>query len=301
MSIKMTNFIPILTIKVKMMSMKKLLILPICLLIIGLVCSCAGTASSPADASVDTVTVAVVKLADTTSFKKSNGDVCSIYSDATFNYPTAFVDKPSLERLQRLYATEVLGAPDSLSLADAMLWCVANSLHQYDFSSSSSANEDEMDTDGTEPVTVYNTSNTVQMHYNRNGLVTFCRVEVVKKDSMVTSVTHRYCTIDLTKMAVVELADVFRDDAMNELTWLLRARLLDQNKVETSEQLNELGYYNVDNLVATNNFYFDENGMTWSYMPNELAVSAVGEPSITLTKDQLMPIASEASPLKRIF
>lgn len=275
--------------------------LSIALVIILLGHSCTGSSSSSAPMA-DTVTVAQVKMSDTTSFKKSNGDLCAIYADATFSYPTAYVDQSSLLQLQQLYATIVLGAPDTITPNEAMRQCVANSLHQYDFATpgQDAGNLSLADADDLEAASVYHTSTNVQLHYNRNALVTFCRVDVVKKDSVVTSVTHRYYTIDLEQMRGVEVKDLFRDDALSEVTRLLKARLLEQNKVENNEQLNELGYFNVDNLVATSNFYFDANGVTWSYQPNELAVSAVGEPCITLAYDVLMPLASDNSILRRI-
>lgn len=262
--------------------------------------SCSNQPTSSTLNGADTVAVAEVKMADTTSFKKSNGELCSIIADATFNYPTAYADKEMLKQLQHLYATAVLGAPDSLSLNEAMRLCVSNSMHQYDFTSPTAINDTEFDDEDTQPVSAYRTSSNIQVNYNKNGLVTFCRVDVVKKDSTVTSVTHHYCTIDLNKMAIVELKDLFREDALADVTQLLRQRLLEQNNVQNSDQLNELGYYNIDNLMATNNFCFDNTGITWSYQPNELAVNAVGEPRITLDYELLTPLACEGSVIDRV-
>ncbi|MBQ7689930.1 MAG: DUF3298 domain-containing protein [Muribaculaceae bacterium] len=273
-------------------------ILLITLAIIVLSSSCGGR-SVPMPSTADTVAVAVVKVADTTSFKKKNGEICTICADATLCYPTSYVDGATLATLQRIYATVVLEASDTLSLAEAMKQSVTNTLHQYDFTTQRDETQTFPD-DESQPVLAYHTSTNVQMHYNRNDLVTFCRVDVVKKDSVVTSVTHRYFTIDLKQMHTVELRDLFRDDALADVGSLLRTRLLDQNKAASNEQLNELGYYNVDNLIATNNFFFDEHGVTWSFQPNELAVSAVGEPCITLSYEALMPLAAENSPLKRL-
>ena len=281
------------------MIMKKFFLgLLLLLTVMLMVNSCSSNTATESTSSGDTVTVAVVKLTDTTSFKKSNGEVCRIYADATFNYPTSFKDKPMLEKLQRLYALIVLETPDSLTLNDAMQQCVSNSLHQYDLTSE--IDEAPIDMDEESSVMAYHTSTNVQLHYNRNQLVTFCKVEMVKKDSLVTSVTHKFYTFDLKDMTQVTLSRLFRDDARMQLTKLLRMKLLEQNKVENNDQLNELGYYNIDNLVVNNNFYCDEKGLTWCYMPNELAVSAIGEPRVTLDYESLSSLTCEGSLLPRM-
>ena len=48
------------------------------------------------------------------------------------------------------------------------------------------------------------------------------------------------------------------------------------------------------------NFYFDDEGVTWSYLPNELAVEAVGEPKITLKYSDLEPSLCENSIIDRL-
>ena len=180
-----------------------------------------------------------------------------------------------------------------------MRMCVANSLHQYDMTSPTSGEPlDSIDTDSS--VKGYHTTTTVQLHYNSKDLVTFCRVEMIRKDTVVTSVTHKFYTIDLKTMTAVGLDKLIRDDAQSQVTKMLRSKLLEQNRVESNDQLNELGYYNIDNLIVNNNFFFDANGVTWSYLPNELAVSAIGEPQVTLGYDALSPFLCEGSVLIRM-
>ena len=93
---------------------------------------------------------------------------------------------------------------------------------------------------------------------------------------------------------------LFRDDALVDVCQLLRAQLLKQNNATGNEQLNDLGYFNVENLTVTRNFLFDDTGITWSYLPNELAVEAVGEPRITIPYADLEPYLCDDSFVKRL-
>ena len=50
----------------------------------------------------------------------------------------------------------------------------------------------------------------------------------------------------------------------------------------------------------TRNFYFDDKGVTWSYLPNELAVEAVGEPKITIPYSELASALCDDSIISRL-
>ena len=76
--------------------------------------------------------------------------------------------------------------------------------------------------------------------------------------------------------------------------------MLKQNNVTGNEQLNDLGYFNVENITVSRNFYFDDKGITWSYLPNELAVEAVGEPKITIPYGELGDFLCDNSIIERL-
>ncbi|MBR1727534.1 MAG: DUF3298 domain-containing protein [Muribaculaceae bacterium] len=261
--------------------------------------SCQGTTTTGAETQQGKVKLDSCRLSDTTSFVKSNGERCAIYADANIIYPLSLADKASTEQLQRLFAAFVLNAPDSLSLTDALRATVSNTLHQYDFVEQT-VDDQTTEDDGAQVVYNYNTTTTVTVNYNQHDIITFCKTEMVRKNDHVTSVTHRYYSFDLQNMAYIDLHKMFRDEAMADVTALLRARLLEQNKATSDDKLNDMGYFNVDNLSVTRNFYFDQDGVTWSYLPSQLAVDAVGEPQITLTYDQLAPLACDGSVINRL-
>ena len=245
------------------------------------------------------VVVKSQRLNDKSSFTMANGERCTIISEATIDYPVNSGDGHAVDSLQRLFAAYVLESGDSLSLKDAMRQVVANSMHQYDFMDEQTA--DAMADEGEGETTInYATSTRVTPVYNHNGIVTFERVDVVKKNDKVTSVTHRYYSFDVETQTYIDVVRMLRDDAMADVCQLLRSQLLAQNNATSNEQLNDLGYFNVENITVTSNFFFDENGVTWSYLPNDLAVEALGEPRITIPYDQLEPYLCEGSIIDRL-
>ena len=241
-------------------------------------------------------------LSDTSAFTMSNGERCTIVADATIDYPVSMADGVVLDTLQRLFAAYVLESGDTLTLSEAMRQVVANSMHQYDFMAEPVNNDVAVEVGEEADLNTlkYATSTRVSPIYNKNGVVTFERVDVVKKNDKVASVTHHYYSFDVEAQAYIELNHLFRDDAVADVCQLLKQQLLKQNNAAGNEQLNDLGYYNVENITVTRNFYFDDNGITWSYLPNELAVEAVGEPRIFISYGQLASSQCDNSIIERL-
>ena len=272
----------------------------ILLSVTALLFSCSTTRSIKNGDGKPAITVNTKRLSDTSGFTMSNGERCTIASEATIDYPVSTADGAAVDSLQRLFAAYVLESGDSLSLQDAMQQVVANSMHQYDFMNGplSDAEQAEATEEGLATLK-YITSTRVTPIYNQNGVVTFERVDVVKKNDKVTSVTHRYYNFDVETQTFIDVNRLFRDDAIADVCQLLKQQLLTQNNATGNEQLNDLGYFNVENITVTRNFYFDEKGVTWSYLPNELAVEAVGEPKITIPYADLEPFLCEESIIER--
>lgn len=258
-----------------------LLIIALCVTMMG-----CDKSSQNTGKSADSLTVKTVTLADTTSFTKRDGQSCLITSSARFEVPENTADTAKLKHLLALYAKHILHAPDSIDFNDALRACVANSMHQFDnIAEPSEVIEEEED--NSDPVLRYVTSTAVTLMYNTNGVATFCRVDTIRKNDITTWVAHRYYNFDLNTLERLTAHELIADEHIGELTQLLRTQLLKQNNATSDAQLNTLGYFNVDNITPTANFYPTPEGITWSFLPGELAIDAVGEPTISLTFEQL--------------
>ena len=90
-------------------------------------------------------------------------------------------------------------------------------------------------------------------------------------------------------MERINLTDIFNDKDISIVSDLLKKRLIQQEKVSDQSQLIELGYFNIDNLSASNNFYFTDKGIVFCYEPFEIACYAIGEVEIELDYNVLKP------------
>ena len=241
-------------------------------------------------------------LSDKSGFTMSNGERCTIVAEATIDFPVSARNGLPVDSLRRLFAAYVLDSGDTLTLDEAMHQVVANSMHQYDFMTEPISSDGSVEASESDDLNTlkYATSTRVTPIYNKNGVVTFERVEIVKKNDKVTSVTHRYYSFDVENQTFIDLNRLFRDDAIADVCQLLKQQLLKQNNATGNEQLNDLGYFNVENITVTRNFYFDDNGVTWSYLPNELAVEAIGEPKIFIPYSDLADYLCDDSIIERL-
>ena len=255
-----------------------------------------GSDGSPA------VMVKSQHLSDKSGFTMSNGERCTIVAEATIDFPVSARNGLPVDSLRRLFAAYVLDSGDTLTLDEAMHQVVANSMHQYDFMTEPISSDESVEASESDDLNTlkYATSTRVTPIYNKNGVVTFERVEIVKKNDKVTSVTHRYYSFDVENQTFIDLNRLFRDDAIADVCQLLKQQLLKQNNATGNEQLNDLGYFNVENITVTRNFYFDDNGVTWSYLPNELAVEAIGEPKIFIPYSDLADYLCDDSIIERL-
>lgn len=262
----------------------------------SLIGSCGGLKSEQTEMSSDSVTVNMVDVTDTISYILSNKSQCSVMAEAKIAYPDAYKDKAETEKLQQLFSDIVLDVPsDSIGLNGAFSKFVKNVLGQFGEDSDGAKFED----DDREVVYKYNSMTNISVVYNKDGFLTFCKEEVTKKNDVVTMVSHNYYNISLEKMAKIELNNIFSEENISDISDLLKRKLLVQLHAKDEAEIIDMGYFNLDNLVANNNFRIGENGITWTFGTFEIACYSVGETNITLDYDALKPYMLENSEVQK--
>ncbi len=118
-----------------------------------------------------------------------------------------------------------------------------------------------------------------------------------------TGGAHGNRTIDngvfvLSTLDQINLSDLFNETKISAVNERIRIKLMEQNGCKTLEELAEKGHFpSPDEITATDNFYVDEEGITWTYDPYEIAPYSVGEVNISLPWSQVYSYMSEDSPL----
>lgn len=85
-----------------------------------------------------------------------------------------------------------------------------------------------------------------------------------------------FLNMDLALMRPLRLDDIFAGDYKEPLTDLIWNQLMADNKVTTHEALEELGYGSTGEISPVENFYLDNDGITFYYNVYEITPYAMG-------------------------
>ncbi len=279
--------------------MRKCVEFLVLVLMLAISAACTGKSSS-SRGSGDTVQIATVTVADTAHFAMKSGMKCNMTVTASIAYPENL--GKTTEDLQTLFAQIVLEASDSTDFNTALKGYASSILnYEGDDTGDDAPDSDEEATFVTLKDNTLNYVRTIEIapKFNKEGIITFCKFERIEKNGVETLSEHSYYNFDINAVKLIEVEDVFSADGIEEMNRLLRETLLQQNGVATEDELGTLGYYNLDNLTVTGNFFMNERGVTWSFKPNELAIMRVGEPQVFLGYEKLKDFLADNSPLKR--
>ena len=251
-------------------------------LIITCLSACVQGKATMQEVSNDTVALAKISLNDTVNYSLTDSIDCKIMANVEISYPSQYLDKEKTESLQKIFAEKVLDvATDSLTLASAFPVYVKNMMGRYE---GEAVADVDIENDY-EPVRECSIEAKVKSVYNQNGIACFEVSEISTYDYEHYTYRGYFYTVDLSTMKMVNVTDIFAEEEMTHISDLLKMQLKIDAGAKTEDELVELGFYNIDNVRANNNFRIDNNGITWQYLPGELSV--VEQIEITLDYDLL--------------
>lgn len=102
-----------------------------------------------------------------------------------------------------------------------------------------------------------------------------------------------FLNIDLKTLIPIHLADLFVEDYKEALTELLWQQLMEDNKVSTRQEVEDLGYGSTGELEPTENFYLTPQGITFYYNIYEIAPYVMGPTSITLPYERIQHLLND--------
>ena len=85
-----------------------------------------------------------------------------------------------------------------------------------------------------------------------------------------------YLNMDLTLMRPLRLDDIFVGDYKDALTDLIWNQLMADNKVNTHEALEDMGYASTGDIAPTENFYLSKEGVLFYYNVYEISLLFYG-------------------------
>lgn len=110
-----------------------------------------------------------------------------------------------------------------------------------------------------------------------------------------------FFNIDLRTLVPIHLADIFVEGYEEQLTDLLWTQLMADNKVDTRQELEEMGYATTGELTPTENFYLGDEGITFYYNVYDIAPYVMGATRITLSYETVRHLLQSNSAVTMNF
>lgn len=107
--------------------------------------------------------------------------------------------------------------------------------------------------------------------------------------------------LNLKTGSIVTEEDIFIEDFQDALALMLVDKITEQNEVENAKELENIGFFSVDEIFPNGNFLIDEEGITYYFNEYEIAAYVVGITHVKLPYDEIKHLLRKDSPIAKLI
>ena len=157
--------------------------------------------------------------------------------------------------------------------------------------------EDEMQTND---FYSYQETLTNKIHFNESDILSFqVHRSNIKGGSAAYSAYTNY-VINLQTGKLITESDLFTPGYDIALQQIFAANLMKQNGVNTISDLEELGYFGIDEIMPNRNFLIDANGITYVFNKGEYSAYLLDAPEISFSFDEVRMLLKQNTVLTKL-
>lgn len=221
-----------------------------------------------------------------------------------FTYPVKMGDKELLSAVQQLFVSSYFGEEyEKLSPEEATARYAADYLASYK----------ELETDYKDEVAKATEERPVgswfsyyemsidEIEYNQDNLLSYTVYFENYTGGAHGSHASNNHVINLKTGKLVTEEDIFVDNFQDKLAELLVDKIAEQNKVADAKELENIGFFSIDEIYPNGNFLLDGDGITYSFNEYEIAAYVVGITKVHLSYKDLSMLLKKESPISHLF
>jgi hypothetical protein len=126
-----------------------------------------------------------------------------------------------------------------------------------------------------------------KIHFNKNNLLSFQVCRTNSKGGSATYSAYNNYVVNLETGDLVTENDLFVAGYDVALQQLFATKLLQQNNVSSVYDLEELGYFGIDEIMPNRNFLIDEEGITYIFNKGEYSAYLLDAPEVFIPFNDL--------------
>ncbi|MDR1337218.1 MAG: DUF3298 and DUF4163 domain-containing protein [Tannerella sp.] len=216
---------------------------------------------------------------------------CSL--QISFIYPVAVQDKAILKPVQQQFVLDYFGS----KYADMT---PQEAAEKYAEEYLRTVREEAAVFDDSTPAFEYYDVSDNRILYNRNRLLS---VTVGRETYSGGAHGMHVCinrVIDLKTGLPLSEKDVFIDDSREDLAKVIVDNLAASNSVDNPSELENLGFFHVNEIAPNGNFYVDDTGITYTFNEYEIAAYAIGPVTVRLSYGEIRHLLRTEGPVAAI-
>lgn len=107
--------------------------------------------------------------------------------------------------------------------------------------------------------------------------------------------------INLKTGSLVTEEEVFIEDYQDALSKILIEKIAKQNNVENPKELENVGFFSVDEIYPNGNFLVDTSGITYTFNEYEIAAYVVGKTNVFIPYEEIQLLLRKESPISQLI
>lgn len=220
-----------------------------------------------------------------------------------FVYP-AEGDEAVLPEIQKQFVTAYFGeAYDTLAPAAAVERYTADYIEAYKDLETDFKAELKRAEEGGLPVGAwfsYYEMSSDQIRFNQDGLLCFSVNFENYTGGAHGAHAYNHFVLDAKSGMRLTEEDIFVESYQDNLAEILVAQIAKQNNVSDPKELENMGFFSVDEIYPNNNFFVDETGFTYTFNEYEIAAYVVGPIHVHLPFEAVQFLLKPEGPVAQL-
>lgn len=243
-------------------------------------------------------------LVDKTYYLLDNPENPHCNLQIKFIYPSD-ADKALLPEIQKQFVNAYLGeAYDTLAPQEAIKKYTDDYIEAYkdleeDFKVELARSEKEGNPVGAWFSYYEMSSNTI--HFNQDGLLCFSVNFENYTGGAHGAHAYNHFVLDANTGHRISEEDIFVDNYQDSLAEILVAQIAKQNDISDPKELENMGFFSVDEIYPNNNFFVDDTGITYTFNEYEIAAYVVGPVHVHLSFEEVQYLLRPDTPITQLI
>ena len=219
-----------------------------------------------------------------------------------FIYPAKYDNKDILKKIQQQFVYSYFGdGYENLSPEEATAKYTADYLNNYkDLEDEYKAEVAKADETPVGAWFSYFEMSSNDIAYNKNDILSY----TINFENYTGGAhgAHSFTNhvIDMKTGNPIKEDDIFIEGFQEDLAQILIDRIAKQNTVENPKELENIGFFSIDEIFPNGNFLIDDNGITYTFNEYEIAAYVVGATNVHLPYEEIQYLLKKESPIAHL-